>query len=81
MKALIIDNSEETMELVSLCFKLRWPSCGGRGGFPQMQYLVLVPDNSWQPAWLVEWLGRLPYSPFKIDVIINEAVTAVANGG
>jgi len=25
MKALIIDNFEETIELVSLCFKLRWP--------------------------------------------------------
>ena len=26
MKALIIDKSEDTIELVSLCFKLRWPN-------------------------------------------------------
>ena len=26
MKALIIDNSSDTIELVSLCFKLRWPN-------------------------------------------------------
>ncbi len=42
--------------------------------------LATVPGVELQPPWLVEWLGRLPFSPFRINVIINEAVTLMAEG-
>jgi hypothetical protein len=59
-----------------------WMSIGEAQDLLSRQYkLATVPGVDLEPAWLVEWLGRLPYSPFRIDVIINEPVTAVANGG
>ena len=46
----------------------------------QQYDLATVPGVELEPAWLVEWLGRLPFSPFRINVIINEAVTLIADG-
>jgi hypothetical protein len=42
--------------------------------------LAGVPGIDLQPAWLVDYLGRLPFSPLRIRVLINEAVSAVADG-
>jgi len=43
--------------------------------------LATVPGVELKPAWLVEWLGRLPFVPLRINVVINEAVTLAAAGG
>ncbi|MCB0208907.1 MAG: baseplate J/gp47 family protein, partial [Anaerolineae bacterium] len=43
--------------------------------------LATVPGVDLQPDWLVSWLGRLPFSSLRIDVVINDAVTFVADGG
>jgi len=42
--------------------------------------LATVPGIEVQPDWVVERLGRMPFSPLRIKVIINEAVSAVAGG-
>jgi hypothetical protein len=58
-----------------------WRSIGEAQQLLNQQYdLATVPGVELEPTWLVEWLGRLPFSPFRIEVMINEAVTLVANG-
>lgn len=48
----------------------------------EQQYaLATVPGVDLQPAWLVDWLGRLPFTAFRIEVVVNEAVTLMAEGG
>jgi hypothetical protein len=42
--------------------------------------LATVPGVELEPSWFVDWLGRLPYSPFRIEVVIKDAVTLVADG-
>lgn len=47
----------------------------------EQQYaLATVPGVDLQPAWLVNWLGRLPFTAFRIEVIVNKAVTLMAEG-
>ncbi len=43
--------------------------------------LATVPGVELKPEWLVEWLGRLPFSSMRIDVVIKEPVALVAGGG
>jgi hypothetical protein len=43
--------------------------------------LATVPGVELGPEWAVEWLGRLPFVPLRINVIVNEAVTFVAESG
>lgn len=43
--------------------------------------LATVPGVDLQPDWLVDWLGRLPFSSLRIEVVINDAVAMVADGG
>jgi hypothetical protein len=47
----------------------------------QAYELAAVPGIELKPDWLVEWLGRLPFMPLRINVVINDAVTLMAEGG
>jgi hypothetical protein len=42
--------------------------------------LATVPGVEVAPLWLKERLGRLPFSPLRINVVVNEAVTIMADG-
>jgi hypothetical protein len=46
----------------------------------QQYDLATVPGVELRPAWLVDWLGRLPFSPVRINVVVNEAVTPLVDG-
>lgn len=41
--------------------------------------LATVPGIELQPTWLTNYLGRLPFSPLRITVNINEAVAPVVD--
>ena len=61
---------------------IAWRSVGDAQSWLSDQYnLATVPGVEVQPDWLAERLGRLPFSPLRINVIINDAVTAAANEG
>lgn len=56
-------------------------SIGEAQSLLEQQYpLATVPGVDLQPDWLVNWLGRLPFSSLRIEVVINDAVTFVADG-
>ena len=60
---------------------ITWLSIGEAQALLSQRYpLATVPGIELNPAWLVELLGRLPFSSVQIEVIINDAVTAVAGG-
>jgi hypothetical protein len=42
--------------------------------------LATVPGIELKPEWVVAWLGRLPFFPLRIEVVVNEATTLVAGG-
>ena len=46
----------------------------------EMYQLATVPGIELQPDWMVAWLGRLPLIPLRINVVVNEAMTLVADG-
>ena len=46
----------------------------------QRYELAAVPGVELKPDWVVEYLGRLPFVPLRINVVINEAVTLMADG-
>jgi hypothetical protein len=46
----------------------------------QQHRLATVPGVEVEPAWLAGLLGRLPLSPLRINVIVNDAITYVAEG-
>jgi hypothetical protein len=47
----------------------------------QQHQLASVPGIELEPAWLVDWLGRLPYLPLRIKVVVTEAVIPIVDGG
>ncbi|MCB0227168.1 MAG: baseplate J/gp47 family protein, partial [Anaerolineae bacterium] len=56
-------------------------SIGEAQNLLEQQYpLATVPGVDLRPSWLVDWLGRLPFSSLRINVVINDAVTFVADG-
>jgi hypothetical protein len=68
----VIDQHEITEDIA-------WLSIGEAQKMLNQQYdLATVPGVEIEPAWAREWLGRLPFSPFRIKVIIKDAVTLVA---
>jgi hypothetical protein len=70
----IIDQHEVAGEIA-------WLPIGEAQNLLSQQYdLATVPGVELKPDWFVEWLGRLPYSSFRIKVDIREAVTLVAEG-
>jgi hypothetical protein len=61
---------------------IAWLPIGEAQDLLSQQYqLATVPGVELKPDWLVELLGRLPFAPLRINVIINDAVTLVADGG
>jgi hypothetical protein len=46
----------------------------------QQYDLATVPGVELAPAWVTEWLGRLPFSPLRINVVVNDAVTLMVDG-
>jgi hypothetical protein len=74
LAAPIIDKHEVAEEIA-------WLPIGEAQNLLNQQYdLATVPGVELEPGWFVEWLGRLPYSPFRINVVIRDAVTLVADG-
>ena len=60
---------------------IAWLSVGEAQELLSQQYnLATVPGVELEPAWLADLLGRLPFSPLRITVIINDAVTRIADG-
>jgi hypothetical protein len=58
-----------------------WLPIGDAQNLLNQQYdLATVPGVELQPDWFVEWLGRLPYLSYRIEVVIKEAVVLVADG-
>jgi hypothetical protein len=59
-----------------------WLPLGDAQSRLSQQYdLATVPGIELGPEWLAEYLGRLPFSPLRITVNINAAVTPVADEG
>jgi len=68
----IIDKNEVAKEIA-------WMSIGEAQSLLSQQYpLSTVPGIELEPDWLVDWLGRLPFSSIRINVIVNEATALVA---
>lgn len=61
--------------------EIAWLPIGEAQARLRQQYpLATVPGVNVQPDWATEWLGRLPYYPLRIKVVINEPITLVADG-
>jgi len=61
---------------------IAWLPVGEAQSLLGQQYdLATVPGIEFQPDWLEEWLGRLPYIPLRINVVVNDAVTLMVDGG
>ncbi|MCK6627255.1 MAG: baseplate J/gp47 family protein [Anaerolineae bacterium] len=70
----VIDKHEVAGDIV-------WLPIGDAQNLLNQQYdLATVPGVELQPDWFVEWLGRLPYLSYRIEVVIKEAVVLVADG-
>jgi hypothetical protein len=68
----VIDENEVAKEIT-------WLPIGEAQDLLSRQYqLATVPGIDLKPDWLVEWLGRLPFSSIRINVVINDAITLVA---
>ena len=59
---------------------ITWLSVGEAQELLSQRYqLATVPGVELKPDWLAERVGRLPFSSFRIKVIINDAVTFLAD--
>jgi hypothetical protein len=47
----------------------------------QSYQLAATPGVDLKPAWAVEWLGRLPFTPLRIKVVVGEPISLMAEGG
>ncbi len=62
--------------------KIAWMPVGEAQAWLNQQYeLATVPAVELKPDWVVEWLGRLPFSPLRIGIIVDDAVTLMAEEG
>ncbi len=69
------------IEAYEVAQQIAWLPIGEAQALLDQQYtLVAVPGVELKPDWAVEWLGRLPYYPLRINVVIGDAVTLVADG-
>jgi hypothetical protein len=60
---------------------IAWLPVGEAQELLDQQYkLATIPAVELSPDWLVDRLGRLPLSPIRINVVINDAVTALVDG-
>ncbi len=61
---------------------IAWLPVGEAQALLSQQYqLATIPGVDLNPDWLVGLLGRLPFAPLRINVIINDAVSLMADGG
>jgi hypothetical protein len=59
--------------------EIAWLPVGEAQAFLSQHYeLATVPAIELEPDWVIEYIGRLPYSPLRIGVNIRDAVTLVA---
>jgi hypothetical protein len=59
--------------------KIAWLPVGEAQALLSQQYvLATVPAVDLNPGWVVDYVGRLPFSPLRIGVNIRDAVTLVA---
>jgi hypothetical protein len=59
-----------------------WQPIGEAQAMLDQRYtLATVPGIEVKPAWAMKWLGRLPYYSLRINVIVGDAVTSVADSG
>lgn len=59
--------------------QVAWRPIGEAQAFLQQQYpLATVVGVELQPAWLANWLGRLPFSPVRVSVDVRDAVTLLS---
>lgn len=74
--------AEPVLDGRQIAERVAWQPVGQAQQILSEQYtLATVPGIELQPDWLAEWLGRLPFSPLRIGVTINEPVSPVANEG
>lgn len=61
---------------------ITWQSVGEAQAQLNRQYpLAAVPGIELQPDWARQWVGRLPFSSVRINVIINDTASPVASDG
>jgi hypothetical protein len=62
--------------------EIAWLPVGEAQALLGQQYrLATVPGVDLEPDWALAWLGRLPYSPLRIKVVVGEPITSVAEEG
>lgn len=60
---------------------IAWLPIGEAQALLSEQYqLATVPGVELNPAWLTNLIGRLPFVPLRINVVINDTVTQLAEG-
>jgi len=60
---------------------IAWLPIGEAQAFLSQRYdLAAVPGVELQPDWAVNYLGRLPFMPLRIKVVVNDAVSLMAEG-
>lgn len=70
----VIDGQEIAQDIA-------WLPIGQAQARLNQQYrLATVPGVELQPDWLVNMVGRLPFAPIRINVVINDAITLMAEG-
>jgi len=59
--------------------EIAWLPVGEAQALLSQQYvLATVPAVDLEPGWVIDYIGRLPFSPLRIGVNIRDAVTLVA---
>ncbi len=61
--------------------EIRWLSVGeAQARLSQLYDLADTPAVELQPDWAAQWVGRLPFSPLRIEVVVNPAAVPAAGG-
>jgi hypothetical protein len=61
---------------------IAWLPIGEAQALLEQHYaLATIPGVELKPDWAVDWIGRLPFSAVRINVVVRDAVTYVANEG
>ena len=61
--------------------EIAWLPIGEAQALLSQRYdLAAVPGVELQPEWAVNYLGRLPFMPLRIKVVVNDAVSFMAEG-
>jgi hypothetical protein len=66
---------------VDVADDIAWLPIGEAQALLSQRYdLAAVPGVDLQPDWAVNYLGRLPFIPMRINVVVNDAVSFMAEG-